>query len=251
MIFFRRIYRLLALFLWTLIVVLISMPYQIRGGWRGIKKICDVSHLWSRGIARIINLRVKVMGDLPRVSGGFVVSNHLSYVDIITHGSVFPLRYSPKTDIAKWPFIGWVVGLARPVWIDRKSRQSAKRIVRDFARTIEHGISVIIYPEGTSTDGKSGLLPFRSGPFQTAVDGDLPVVPILTRYREAPGDPPVCWYGDMTLMPHMWKLLGVPRIEAELRILPPVAPEGRSRKEMASFMHGLMTREYNFPQKFD
>jgi len=248
MVFFRRAYRLFAIFLWSLIVVLISIPYQIRGGWRRIKGISHIAHLWSKGVARIINLNVRLSGEVSRTSGSFIVSNHLSYVDIITHGSVFPLRYSPKTDIAKWPFIGWFVNLSRPVWIDRGSRQSSKRTIRDFARTIEHGISVIIYPEGTSTDGKNGLLPFKSGSFETAVEGNLPIVPLLTRYREAPGGPPVCWYGDMTLMPHMWQLLGVPRIEAELKILPPVLPEGRSRKEVAAFTHELMN---NFLQKFD
>jgi 1-acyl-sn-glycerol-3-phosphate acyltransferase len=163
---------------------------------------------------------------------------------VITHGTVFPLRYSPKSDVATWPVIGWIVALSRPVWVRRKSKKSFKRTLEDFVKTIKHGMHLIVYPEGTSSDGNSGVLPFKSAPFESAVTEDLPVFPILTRYREVPGRPTVCWYGDMTFLPHVWRVLGLPSIEAEVNLLPPVFPEGKSRKEMASYVHGLLDNEY-------
>ena len=239
-----RLYRISALILWAVYVALLSMPHRLKGGWKSIKEISNFTHLWNKGIARIINLRIKVSGEIPAVTGGLVVSNHLSYVDIVTHGAVFPLRYSPKSDIAKWPFLGWYIGLSRPIWTSRESRQTSKKILRDFAKTMNKGMYLIVYPEGTSTDGKNGILPFKSTPFEAAIAGNAPIIPVLTRYRQPHGEPTICWYGDMTLLPHLWQVLSFPSIEAELRFLKPIFPSGRSRKELASHVHDMMTREY-------
>jgi 1-acyl-sn-glycerol-3-phosphate acyltransferase len=240
-----RAYRITALITWSIIIAVLSIPYRFISGWRGVKKIGHYTYLWNKGIAKIINLRVKVSGAIPDVPGGLVVSNHLSYLDIITHGSVLPLRHTPKSDIAKWPILGWYIGLSRPVWIDRQSRQASKKALRDFAKTMKRGMYLIVYPEGTSTDGKSGILPFKSTSFEAAITGNAPIIPVITRYNEIPGRPTVCWYGDMTLIPHVWQVLRFPSIEAQVRFLDPIKPDGRPRKELASIVRDAMMREYS------
>lgn len=242
--FLVRLYRIAALIAWSAIVGLMSAPWQFRGGWKGVKGVSRFVHLWNKGVARIVNLRVKVYGNIPPLAGGLLVSNHLSYIDIVTHGSTLPVRYSPKSDIAKWPVLGWYLGLSRPIWVDRRSKQAAKKAMEDFAETMRHGMHLIVYPEGTSTDGKNGILPFKSTSFEAAIESNAPILPVITRYRQAPGRTTVCWYGDMTLLPHVWELLAFPSIEAELRFLEPVFPDGRPRKELASLVHGIMSREY-------
>jgi len=240
---FRRLYRIIAFGVWTAFLVFLSIPYRFKG-WNGRRKIAWLVRLWAKGIARIINLRIKVYGDIHDKPAGLVVSNHKSYLDIITHGTVFPLRYTSTTEIAKWPILGKFIALSCPVWVDRRSPVASRKALKDFVETMENGVYLIVYPEGTSTDGKNGILPFKSTSFEAAVAGDMPVLPVLTRYREVPGRPTVCWYGDMTLYPHIWQVLGLPSIEAELHFLPPVFPKGRSRKEMAAYVHKLMDREY-------
>ena len=244
MVLFRRIYRLFAILLWMVLVALLSMPYRLRGGWKSVKEISNFTRLWSKGIAKIINLRLKVFGLAPSVPGGVVVSNHLSYIDIIAHGSALPLRYSPKSDIKRWPVLGWYIGLSRPIWTDRTSKGASKKVLRDFAKTVNKGMYLIVYPEGTSTDGKSGILPFKSTSFEAAITVKAPIIPVLIHYKQRRGEPTICWYGDMTLLPHVWQLLGFPSIEAELHFLRPILPEGRSRKELASHVHNIMAREY-------
>ncbi len=240
-----RVYRISALIFWSIVIAVASIPCRFIGGWKGTRKIGHFTHLWNKGIARIVNLRVTVTGAIPSVPGGLVVSNHVSYLDIVTHGSVLPLRYSPKSDIAKWPILGWYLGLSRPVWTDRQSRQASKKTLRDFAKTMKHGMYLIVYPEGTSTDGKSGILPFKSTSFEAALVGNTPIIPVITRYDEVPGRPTVCWYGDMTLLPHVWQLLRFPSIEARMHFLEPITPDGRPRKELASMIRDVMIREYN------
>jgi lyso-ornithine lipid O-acyltransferase len=195
-------------------------------------------------VARLINLRVTTYGKVPLDTSGLLVSNHLGYLDIVTHATIFSLRFSPSTEAMKIPVIGTLIQLTNPVVVDRTSPTSSKRTLRDYAKTMLKGMYMIVYPEGTSTDGKNGLRPFKSTSFEAAISGNLPVLPILTRYIEPPGRPTVCWYGDMSFLPHFWQVLGVPSIEAELHFLPPIFSEGRPRKEFSRVVHDIMEGEY-------
>ncbi len=239
-----RAYRILALFFWAFIPPLLALPYLFRKDRQAIYRINQLVRFWGQGVARIVNLRVTVSGPVPGESGGLLVSNHLGYLDIVTHGSILPLRYTPKNDIMRWPFLGWYVGLCRPIWIDRRSRQASKKALRDYVKTMNRGMYLLVYPEGTSTDGKQGVLPFKSTSFDAAITAHAPIIPVITRYREVPGEPTVCWYGTMTFLPHVWRLLSLPRIEAEVRFLDPIDPCGKSRKELASLAHEVISREY-------
>ena len=241
---FRRLYRLTALVLWFVYIGIATIPGHVRGGWRGIRGLRGPTHLWGRGIARIINLRITIAGTTPDVESTLVVSNHTSYLDIVTHGAVLPLRYAPKRDIASWPVLGWYLGLSSPIWTDRGSRQASKKTMRSFVKTMKHGMNLIVYPEGTTTDGKSGLLPFKSTSFEAAITGNIPILPVITRYKNVPGKMTTAWYGDMTLFPHVWEMLARPVIEAELRFLDPIIPDGRPRKELASFVRETMQNAY-------
>lgn len=241
----RRIYRISGLLFWSMLMAVLSVPWQLGRGWDKNRKISRFTMIWTGGVARIVNLRVKVTGQVPSGQGGLVVSNHLGYIDIITHGSMLPLRYAAKADIAGWPLLGWYLGLSRPIWTDRESKQASRKTLRDFAKTMRKGMYLIVYPEGTSTDGKDGIRPFKSTSFEAAIAGNVPIYPVLTSYRDVPGRQTVCWYGDMTLLPHVWEVLGFERIDAEIRFLEPVQPEGRPRKELAAFVHDMMAKEYN------
>jgi len=244
MVILRCLYRIAAILLWSALMALLSIPCQFRNRWKDIKEVSHVTQLWSKGLARIVGVRVKVSGPIPQAGGGLLVSNHLSYLDIIIDGSVLPVRYSAKADIAKWPGLGWYIGLSKPIWTDRNSKQKSKRALRSFTKTMKHGMYLIVYPEGTSSDGKHGILPFKSTSFEAAIIGNAPIIPALIRYKEIPGRPTVCWYGDMTLLPHIWQVLKLPHIKAELRFLDPIYPDGRSRKELADFVHKTMSRQY-------
>jgi 1-acyl-sn-glycerol-3-phosphate acyltransferase len=241
----RRLYRIAGLIAWFVFMALASLPWQLARGWGSNRKISAFTMAWNKGVAKIVNLRVALSGPVPSGQGGLVISNHLGYIDIITHGSIVPSRYSAKADIAKWPLLGWYLGLSRPIWTDRESRQASRKALRDFAKTMRHGMYLIVYPEGTSTDGKNGILAFKSTPFEAAIVGNAPIYPVLTRYREVPGRGTVCWYGDMTLVPHVWEILGFNRIDAELRFLEPIYPEGRPRKDLAAYVHDIMANEYS------
>ncbi|MGE4563756.1 MAG: lysophospholipid acyltransferase family protein [Victivallaceae bacterium] len=242
--FLRMVWRITLLIGWFGVCSLLAVPWKIRGKARGIRHNLAVTRLWARGVCRILNIHLKVIGDPDSFEGGMIVSNHQGYADILICASVFPLRFAPKVQIRSWPFLGWFVSLNFPVWIDRESRAKAAEVATELEWTLQEKLSMLVYPEGTSTDGGE-LLPFKSTPFEPVVKLQLPVLPILIRYIETPDRYPIAWYGDFTFLPHVGSFISRKRIDAMLEILPPVRPEpGESRKELANRIHDNMDKAY-------
>lgn len=235
---FRIVYKLIAMIIWTFIAVIMTVPFRLTGK-RGLKGNAAVTRLWIRGASWITNLKVKVHGRRPR-AGALLVSNHLSYVDGVAEGGLVELRWATRSDIARWPVIGPVVASSGTMWVDRTTKSAAKRTLEEFKLTLESGLCLLVWPEGTSTDGKNGVLPFKSTAFEASVATGFPIYPLLIKYKE----PEVAWYADMYFVPHFIKVLSLARMTADVYILDAIFPENRSRKELAEHVREIMDRRY-------
>ena len=193
-----------------------------------------------------LGIRTVVHGDPSQYqkTGGLVVANHQSYVDIFLHASVFGLRFTPKKEIRSWPILGWYTDMTRPIWVDRDSKQSAGNLMQQFRDTLRMKVPLIVYPEGTTSDGRSGLKEFKTTPFETVCGTDIPIQPIISIYRPAEGDVHPAWYGDATFIPHLWAILGNRKSTADVYILPLIYPEGRNRKQLAKAVRDAMLKAY-------
>ena len=216
--------------------------FHKRSSTNTTRRLTKAAKVWGTGLSKILNIKIKVHGD-PNAVKGLIVSNHLSYVDILTTATVFPLRFTPKAEIANWPFLGWFIRISKPIWVNRASRQTAKKTLSEFVYTLKNDMNLIIFPEGTTTDGKDGLLPFKSTTFKAAVRAECPVTPILIHYRENEKNL-ICWYGDLALLTHLWKVFGMKRIDAEVHILETVSHVSTDRKVFAARIHKIMETEY-------
>ncbi len=242
---FRRLYRIILILFWFFIMTFYALFIRFccgKGGIEATKRLSKAARVWGAGLTRILNIQVKLYGNTNNVKG-LIVSNHLSYMDILVTASTFPLRFTPKAEISKWPFLGWFIGISDPIWIDRNSRQSSKKTLNEFIETLKNEINLIIFPEGTTTDSKVELLPFKSTTFEAAAKGQLPIYPILLHYKED-DDHIISWFGDATLLPHVWKVIGMKKIEAEVHILDPIISHGKNRKEFSHAAHEAMNSEY-------
>ena len=113
-----------------------------------------------------------------------------------------------------------------------------------FRDTLRHKVPLIVYPEGTTSDGRSGLKEFKTTPFETVCGTDIPIQPMISIYRVQEGDMHPAWYGDATFMPHLWAILGNRRSTADVYILPLIYPEGRNRKQLAKAVRDAMLKAY-------
>ncbi len=175
--------------------------------------------LWlHRSCTRVLQafgIGVTVHGQVP--SRGLVVSNHLSHLDILIYGSVMPCFFVAKTEIAAWPYFGKAARTGATIFIDRKSRASTVEVGGVMSERLKLPAPVLLFPEGTSSDGSS-VLRFHSSLFEPAVAGGFPVTAAAIRYVLAAGgeERDLCWFGDAAFLPHLWKTLGVSGFSAHI-----------------------------------
>lgn len=239
----RLTIRIFLLTLWcTAVMIAAGASCLLAGGkWKRVRLGSWWVAVWSKAVCRIIGLRVRTHGELPGGQGALVVGNHLGYLDILVHGQVFKLRFAPKAEIKRWPVFGWLTALSAPVWIDRKNPRMSAVYAREFRETIENGVFMLVYPEGTSTGGKDGLLKFKSTPFASALECKSRIIPTLLFYS----DPEAAWYDDTPFGVHILRVLEKKEITIDLYCFAPVLPEaGEDRKALAERIHGMMEMEY-------
>lgn len=241
--FLRKIWRLTAIWIWFLLIAVLAVP-GLFCGRAGIRINSRLSQWWAAGITRIWKIRIRKEGDWSCFSGGMVISNHQSYLDILVEGSLFAIRFMPKSEIRTWPVLGWLLALNRPIWINRSARLEAGKVNEEIRRSLEENLTLVAYAEGTTSAGE-GLLPFKSTPFEMICRNGGAFTPVLLRYEPTPDNYPTAWYGNMTLLPHLWHLLGEPEIAVTARLLPAVTVlPGEDRKALAIRAYEMMSDVY-------
>lgn len=166
--------------------------------------------LWGLGV------RVEMSGAPPQ--GALICSNHLGYLDILVLASRVPTVFVSKAEVRGWPVFGWFAEKAGTRFIDRKRRGDVVRIAEELTPLLDAGLNVVVFLEGTSSDG-STVLPFKSSLLEPAVRAGWPVMPAALSYQVPVGrsaEREVCWWGDMTLSPHLWRLMTLPWVHARV-----------------------------------
>jgi 1-acyl-sn-glycerol-3-phosphate acyltransferase len=170
-----------------------------------------------------MGFRCEVEGRIPL--GGAVVSNHLSYLDILLYSSVQPFVMVAKTEVRGWPLLGWLTARAGTVYVQRGGGPVTYPAVNAaMAEAYRSGLPVLFFPEGTTTDG-AGVLPFRRGLFHSVLDNGVSLRTAALRYslgsdrgnREATVGADVCWWGEMGFTSHLFRLLGLRGLSAQIR----------------------------------
>ena len=236
----RGALRLSLYLLWTLLLI----PVQALAVARGWRLCRTLPRFYHRVCTLLMGLDVVVRGE--QVSGGPVlfVSNHSSYLDISVLGSLIPGSFIAKTEVGTWPFFGLLARLQRTVFVERKARASVDKQRDDIGGRLDAGDSLILFPEGTSSDGNR-TLPFKTALFAVAarrIDGrPLTVQPVSIAATRLDGIPMgfafrpfYAWYGDMDLVPHLWQAFRLGGMTIEVEFHPPVTIDGfSSRKALA------------------
>ena len=188
-----------------------------------------------RRVAAAIGLEIRTTG--PAIAGGLVVSNHLGYLDIVAIGAMHPCTFLSKSEVRSWPVIGWATRAAGTLFVRRERRGDISQAARAIAERIAAGGSVMVFPEGTSSDG-SRVLPFHAGVFESVAGTDVRVTPIRISYGLADGDPAteVCYWGDMTFVPHFLHLLRKQQIVVNV-LVGKAFPADVDRKRLAQRSH--------------
>jgi 1-acyl-sn-glycerol-3-phosphate acyltransferase len=231
----RRIARILALGLVTLVFVLVwfaATPITLvsdaaRRAWRRI-----VFRAWSRIVLRICGVRLELRGSLPP-EPCFLVTNHLGYLDIVVIAACFDATFVSMREVVTWPVIGLMARQFGTVLLDRARKRDIPDANREMERALERSDVVVLFPEGRHSRGVS-VLPFRAALLEPAARTGRPVAVGVLHYATGPNDPPaaraVPWVGE-TFKKQVLVLLALSRIDARLDIV--AILRHTDRKELA------------------
>ncbi|MEP7030981.1 MAG: lysophospholipid acyltransferase family protein [Pseudolabrys sp.] len=209
-----------------------------------------IATLYYRLLCAALRIRVHVVGEPVRDRAVLFVSNHVSWADILAIGSVAPIAFVSKLEVEKWPLVGTAARLQRTVFVDRTRRQQTGDAISDMVERLASGTSVVLFAEGTSSDGNR-VLPFRSaliGAVKEAgarsASGILiqPMSICYTRLHGMPMGrqhrPVVAWYGDLDFVPHFKAFIARGAVDVMITYGDPVSADGSAdRKAMTKTLH--------------
>jgi 1-acyl-sn-glycerol-3-phosphate acyltransferase len=203
--------------------------------------------IFHRLFLRMFGVRVEVRGALARGAPVLVLSNHVSWLDIAVIGSLAPLSFVAKSEVAGWPVISWFAKLQRTVFIDRARRAHTAHVNEAVGRRLAAGDVIVLFPEGTSSDGNR-VLPFRAslvGAARAALAdpalGRILLQPLAITYTRRNGlplgrreRPEIAWYGDMDLAPHLAGFLRSGAFDACVAFGEPIAFDASTDRKRAT-----------------
>lgn len=237
----RAIVRLVALGLWTgtgFSALVVGQAIVGRTTPRARRFRQRMFKAWCALVLRTLAIDMSVVGRLPEAPY-LLVTNHLSYIDILVIGSRLETVFLARHDLAGWPIIGWAAERLGTLFINRRDFGDLRAVNAAIAAVVERGDGLVVFPEGTTTSGRT-VSPFRSPVLEPAAALQLPVAYGALRYATPPGEAPagdvVCWWGDAEFAPHFWGMLHLSRIDAMLSLGPDRLSDG-DRKVLAQELH--------------
>lgn len=214
-----------------LLLRLFAQSYE---AWRN-----QYMRFWSKTVARILNIKFNVKGK-PPVAPFILVSNHLSYIDIIPMFINMDCTFVAKKAVESWPLLGPMVKYTGVIFVDRSIKRDVTRVNELLSKSLNKNQGIVLFPEGTTTGGDR-VLPFRSSLLNYPATNSIPVYYSVIQYKTSKEDPPadesVCFYGGRDpFHKHVFKLAGNKKIECKVAYGEETV-QVSDRKELAQKLH--------------
>lgn len=189
---------------------------------------------WCAVLGSLLGLRVHVRGT--PTEAGMIASNHVSYLDIPAYCTVARCSFVSKIEVKSWPIVGWAATAAGTIFLKRERQKDIARARSELSAALEAGELVIVFPESTTTDGTT-VLPFRPALFASAVETGSAIQPAFISYADEGGAPCAlaAYFGDMTFLPHLFHLAGLPEVHATISFAPLLNVNERSEAAAQSY----------------
>jgi 1-acyl-sn-glycerol-3-phosphate acyltransferase len=195
---------------------------------------------WSADLLHIFNVRIDIARDdaLRTLRHGLIVTNHISWLDVFVLNAVVPMRFVAKSEVRRWPVIGWLCARAQTLFIERGKARAAARINVHLVELLQRGECLAVFPEGTTTDG-SAVAHFHSSLLQPAIDAGAPIHPVAIRYEENSGahSTAAAYIDDISFGTSMWRILCTPELHVRLLATAPLDAQVMDRRSLTRISH--------------
>ncbi len=215
---------------------------------------------YHRQLCRLLGVRIHQQGRIAKDRPVLLIANHISWLDIPVFSAIAPVCFVAKSEVGAWPFISWLAKLQNTIFIDRAQRSATQESANEIIARLREGANVVIFAEGTSSDGNQ-VLPFRTSLFAAAIPRAGAAEPVhediyvqtaaigYTHQQGLPlgrrGRPIIAWYGDMKIAGHAWQLLKRGPLDVHVRIGAPVSLDAfAGRKDLARFAEDQVRRAF-------
>lgn len=221
------------------LLVLNPLAARLRVGGTTLEK--SMIRWWSGRLVRIFGFRIRRFGE-PLPGAVLYVANHISWLDIELMHSQRPVSFVAKSEIARWPFVGWLAARAGTIFHRRGNADSLNAVMGRVVERLRAGEPVGVFPEGGSGHGDR-VGTFHARIFQTALDADVPVQPVALRYgSQGRQDPRVPFGVKESFFGNFLRILGGPPLDAEIHFLEPVPATPDARRRMAEESRARIVR---------
>ncbi|HXC39784.1 MAG TPA: lysophospholipid acyltransferase family protein [Burkholderiales bacterium] len=204
---------------------------------------------WSRELLTIMGVQVRQIHHpdaLPERC--MLVTNHISWLDVFVLLATHPGIFVAKSEIRGWPLAGRLCAAVGTLFIERGNRAAVRHVNRAMVEAMRDHVIVSVYPEGTTTDGRS-LHKFHAALFQPAIDAGATLVPVALRYTNRAGGhcEAIEFVGETTFVESLWRTSAEKVIVAELTWLPGEPGAGADRRHLAEVMHQRIAQALGVP----
>ncbi len=183
--------------------------------------------------------------------GRLVIANHVSYIDVLVLSNLLPCVFITSTELKHTPLLGMLAGFGGSLFVDRRRPAGLKREVEQIALVLKQGFNVVLFPEGTTSNGDR-VQPFKRSLFDSAVLACVDILPVCITYSNIDGQAvspanrdSLFYYGGVPFTRHFPRFLALTAVTAEPVPLKTIRPrEHASRKELAAAAHDVVSRAY-------
>lgn len=168
---------------------------------------------------------------LSKKENFLIVGNHQSYLDALIIASLTPSIFVTSVEMKNSPFVGFMAELGCSLFVERRNKEKIEEEIGLLAQRLEEGRNVVLFPEGTSTNGHE-IKPFKVSFFSSAIKANKRVLPIAIAYEEINGEEfslsncdKVCWYGKMDFFPHLEGLMQLQSVKVRVKLGEPIDPQ--------------------------
>ena len=204
---------------------------------------------WSEKLLKILNVKLTVEGSPPnqKLKNAMFVGNHISWLDIYALNSVHPVRFIAKSEVARWPLLGWLAKQANTMFIERSQKKDAKRVAIEATESLSKGDCLCYFPEGTTSDGTE-LLPFKSSLMQASINSNAEVWPLAIHYpnKDGSANTRMAFVGETTFIDSMWQIISLHQSEVKLHFLPKINAHSYERRELTQHIKNAIAGHLKF-----
>ena len=212
------------------------------------------SSFFAKQVLSVLGIDVTVHGreKLPaRGKTRFVVSNHVSSLDILVLLSLVPAVFVTSVELKNRWLTGMIARCGGSLFVERRSAASLKKEIDEISRVLRKGFTVVVFPEGTTSNGER-VMPFKNSLFDAAIKSPAKILPLCMRYRKVNAEEvavqnrdSIFYYGGETFVRHALKVLSLKSIEVEVTALDTIPAHGHeSRKQLAASAHHAISASY-------